>query len=379
LLSLKDFLKQFPFFYPARIIESCTEWIDKENQKSGVYTGARKHTYKLILDAESYTHALPNLLAENDADKFSVNVFYQTVPVYLFYLKDCYLYKQMGLVLTNRGVLFQEFTHHFGIATLKKFILKHPFYTYSNQIRQVNGVGAVLISPQSQNYYHWLFDVLPRIKLYESVFGHITHFCISSAVPQKFLNVLPQFGIPLNKVLLIDDTEKLHFNNLYVSSLPGSEGRSPLWGINYVREKLIKDKMPAPATSKLYFKRGSKIERKILNEEALIAFLKKNDFDVIEPDALTIDQQITLMQHAQVVISAHGAALSNLIFVRQGTTVVELFSPDYFRTDCYFTLARLLNLNYHYLRGNKPANANWGDITVDITSLTGLLKIILDQ
>jgi hypothetical protein len=368
LTKLKTLLKQFPFIYPKSIIASCKNWIDKENAKDGIYTGIRKHTYSLVEEPENHTHKLPILVDKGDADKFSANVFYQTAPSYLYYLKDCYVYKQRGLVLTNRNALFQEFTHNFNIEPLKRFILKNPFYTFSYQTKNIKGVGAMLVSPQSHNYYHWLFDVLPRIRLYTDVLNHISHFCISDAVPQKFLDILPQFGIPLNKILRVNDTHKLHFDNLYVASLPGSEGRAPKWGIDYVRQTLLPDTRPDP-TRKIYFKRGDQCDRKILNEAAIITLLEKAGFEIVDPDKLTIGAQIELMQQVKFVISAHGAALANLLFVQEGASVIELFSADYFRTDCYFTLARMLNLNYQYLKGTKFANANWGDIEVNEEAL----------
>ncbi|MBC7400087.1 MAG: glycosyltransferase family 61 protein [Mucilaginibacter sp.] len=370
--QVKFWLKQFPFIYPKSIIASCKNWIDKENAKDGIYTGIRKHTYSLVEEPENHTHKLPVLADKGDADKFSANVFYQTAPSYLYYLKDCYVYKQRGLVLTNRNALFQEFTHNFNIEPLKRFILKNPFYTFSSQTKNIKGVGAMLVSPQSHNYYHWLFDVLPRIRLYADVLDHISHFCISAAVPQKFLDMLPQFGIPLNKILLVNDIDKLHFDNLYVASLPGSEGRAPKWGIDYVRKKLLPNTSPEP-TRKIYLKRGDQGERKILNESAIISLLEKAGFEIIDPETLSIEAQIELMQKVKLVISAHGAALSNLLFVQEGIEVIELFSSDYFRTDCYFTLARMLNLRYQYLLGTKPANANWGDIEVSEEVLFKLL------
>ncbi len=373
LTKFKSILKQFPWIYPSRIINSCREWIDRQNQKNGIYIGARKHTYELIQPAENHTHQLPLLANGIDIETFSNNLFYQTAPAYLYALKDVYINKQTGLVLSNRNALFQEFTHHFGIEPLNKFILKRPFYTYSGHIKNIDGIGAMLVSPQSQNYYHWLFDVLPRIKLYQPVMGHIGHFCISSAVPQKFLDILPEFGIQTDKILLVNNAEKLHFDSLYVASLPGSEGRSPRWAINFLRSVLIKDCPAQSAPKKIYFKRGQQTERRIWNEDSLIELLQALNFDIIEPDGLSITQQISIVQQAAIIVSAHGAALSNLIFAREGTSVIELFSPDYFRTDCFFTLARMLKLNYRYLQGTKPAGTNWGDIVVNMSQLQAML------
>src|SRR5665213_3120713 len=93
--------------------------------------------------------------------------------------------------------------------------------------------------------------------------------------------------------------------------------------------------------------------------------LQNDGFEIIDPGGLTIPEQINLVQQAKIVVSAHGAALSNLLFSPVKTTVIELFSPDYFRTDCYYTLSAIRELNYWYLTGTKPAAAHWGDMMVD--------------
>jgi len=357
-------LRQFPFIYPSKIINSCQNWIDNQGQRKGIYFSQRGPWYKIVFPESFLHHPEPKTVGLPNEKAFYSNRNYPTPKASLFYLQNTYLLGHKGLVLTANHQVFQEFSHHFGMATLKKFLLKNPFYIFTKNAKKITGIGAVLISPESHNYYHWLNDVLPRIKLYEQVFDQIDHFCIASNVPKKFLDILKDFGIPDEKILLVKGKEKLHFDHLYVSSLPGSEGRSPQWAIEYIRETLIKLAVPARPSKKLYFKRGQSSERKILNEDALITVLQNNGFEIAEPGELSVHEQIGLMQQAKIVISAHGAALSNLLFSREKTAIIELFSPDYFRTDCYYTLSSMLKLNYWYIVGEKPAGANWGDIIV---------------
>jgi hypothetical protein len=368
-------LRQFPFVYPARIISSCQEWITTRRKQKGIYYSQRGPWFKTIFPEGFIQNNEPQTLGKPNEKAFYYNRIYPTPIANLFYLQNSYLFGHKGLVLTVKHEVFQEFSHHFGIATLKKFLLKNPFYLYTKSAKKITGVGAVLVSPESQNYYHWLNDVLPRIRLYEEVIGQVDHFCVASNVPQKFLDILTGFGIPSKKILLVEDKDKLHFDHLYVSSLPGSEGRSPQWAIEYTRDKLIKTHGAAKTTKKIYLKRGNSTDRKILNEDAIISTLKNNGFEIIEPGNLSIHQQVSLVQQAKIVVSAHGAALTNLLFSPDNLMVVELFSPDYFRTDCYYTLSAMLKLNYWYIVGERPAGANWGDMIVD----EKLLKKTLQQ
>lgn len=360
----KFWLKQFPFIYPSKVIHSCRDWIDNRRKRGGIYFNQRGPWYKVILPGGSMHHNEPHTVGKPNKKAFDYNRNYIFDPVLLFYLPNSYVYGNRGIVLTSRHQVFEEFSHHFGISSLEKFLWKNPFHTFTKNFKKVAGAGALLVSPQSHNYYHWLNDVLPRIRLYEPVLNSIDHFCISSAVPSKFLDILPDFGIDPQKILLVGDKDKLHFDHLYVASLPGSEGRSPEWAAAFIRKILIKK--PAPiASKKLYFKRGNDSDRKILNENSIVSLLESNGFDIVDPGSLSICGQVDLMQQAKIVVGAHGAALSNLLFAQEHTSVIEIFSPDYFRTDCYYTLSSSLKLNYWYIAGNKPKGANWGDIEVE--------------
>lgn len=362
--KIRFFAKQLPFVVPPRLIYSCRLWIDAQNSKANNYRSARSSWYELVEKTESHVHPLPQTVQAPNKQAFDANMSYQTGEGYLHMLRNCFIYRHKGIVLTNFHSCFQEFTHHFNISSLSRFFRKHPFYTFSKSFTEIQGTGALLISPESHNYYHWMSDVLPRIKLYGKIFDQVDHFCVASSVPQKFLDVLPLFGIPKEKLLLVKDHEKLHFQNLFVASLPGSEGRAPKWAIDFVRKKLLTATKLAEPTKKIYFKRGTAVERKILNEDTVIQILSERGFEVIEPDKLSIPQQAALMQETKVVISAHGAALTNLLFATDSCSLIEIFCPDYFRTDCFYTLTGILKINYWYILGTKPQGANWGDIEV---------------
>jgi hypothetical protein len=356
--------RQFPFILPFKIINSCREWIDKNGKQKGIYYSQRGPWHKTIFPKGLVNNDEPRTIGTPSPMSFYHHRSYSTNEASLFYLQNCYLVGQKGFVLTANNCLFQEFSHNFSLSSLKVFLRRNPFSTFSVNVRHVNGIVAVLTSPESYNYYHWLNDVLPRIRLYEPVITQIDYFCIASAVPDKFIAILKYWGIPTEKVLIIGENEKLHIDHLYVSSLPGSEGRSPKWALDYLRDKFIG---PSPAGSpfrKLYFRRGVSTGRKILNEDSVIKNLVQCDFEIIDPGILTIEQQVEMMQQAKIVVSAHGGALSNLLFSQDNTAVIEIFSPDYFRTDCYYTLSSIRHLNYWYIIGDKPAGALWGDIKI---------------
>jgi len=194
--KMKFWIRQFPFVLPKGIINSCEDWIISQKNKKGLYFGQRGPWFKTIFEAGFFQHDEPKTLGTPNEKAFYNNRNYPTEKATLFYLQNTYLLGHKGLVLTADHKVFQEFSHHFGISSLKKFLWKSPFYIFTKKATKIEGTGAVLVSPESHNYYHWLSDVLPRIKIYESILNQVDHFCISSKVPEKFLDILPDLGIP---------------------------------------------------------------------------------------------------------------------------------------------------------------------------------------
>eukprot|EP00871_Galdieria_phlegrea_P000696 jgi/Galph1/1627/GphlegSOOS_G304.1 len=97
--------------------------------------------------------------------------------------------------------------------------------------------------------------------------------------------------------------------------------------------------------------------RRIANAEEIVYALKR-DFNVelvvLFFEHMSVNEQVNIMHKASLVISAHGAALSNIVFMKKGSILVEL-SPYLCSGEGYFgALAKLLGLRYFHLSGNNP-------------------------
>lgn len=63
-----------------------------------------------------------------------------------------------------------------------------------------------------------------------------------------------------------------------------------------------------------------------------------------------MSEQAEIFAGAEIIVAPHGAALTNLVFCSEGTTVIEFFSPDYIRTD-YWMISQQLGLEHYYIKG----------------------------
>ena len=100
----------------------------------------------------------------------------------------------------------------------------------------------------------------------------------------------------------------------------------------------------------LFVSRGDAKVGALVNEAEVLAELLDYGFDFLAPRPEDHKTTIEAFQSARIVVAAHGEALTNLLFCRPGTLVIELFASNQIRSD-YCWLALRLGLRYRAVRG----------------------------
>ena len=95
-----------------------------------------------------------------------------------------------------------------------------------------------------------------------------------------------------------------------------------------LRQRLGVHKPPGIARTRLYIERGqSSPWRRVLNEAELIQALTARGFDCIQPETMTVDEQLTAMANAEVVVNPFGGASAMTMFAPEDCRVIELSFP----------------------------------------------------
>ncbi len=76
---------------------------------------------------------------------------------------------------------------------------------------------------------------------------------------------------------------------------------------------------------------------------------------VIHFENMTFAEQVSSLRFTRVLISIHGAGLSNIIFLQPGSTVIELMHP-LMSAPFYRFLSYYASLNYILIKDVKPLN-----------------------
>lgn len=236
---------------------------------------------------------------------------------------------------------------------------KHPRYhsllkkSHLPQINHIQGKVIVLAGLLNNIYFHWLFDILPRIHLLEKIaldWHTIDHILVDNRCDFQ-RETLDIFGIPTDKILPLSFPTHIQADTLIVPSFPSAIAWMPLWSCNYLRTKILGNQTKEEKTyRRIYISRVKSSNRRLINELEIINLLQEYKFEIVNLELLSVKQQAQLLNKAQIVISVHGSGLSNLVFCQPHTKVIEIFSPFYVYP-CYWLVSNLMKLDYHYILG----------------------------
>ena len=132
----------------------------------------------------------------------------------------------------------------------------------------------------------------------------------------------------------------------------------------------------------MYISRAKAFKRRIVNEPDCISLLKKYNFNIIILEDYTFLEQISICANAQYIVSNHGAGLSNILFMKPSSSVLELRKENDYHNNCYFSLANAMSLNYYYqicAPCNKYQDAHIANLLVDIEALDFNINKMITQ
>ncbi len=286
-------------------------------------------------------------------------------------------------VITGQNDLVWELSHYFGAGHPKEHpVFGHPFPA---EPQDVPGRLGVLASRGDSNHYHFLIDVLPRLGVLEQAreIDMPERWYVPASTPVQ-RELLDRMGITAARRIDSGAVPHVRADCLVVPGLPSVlKEHNPPWVVEFLRSRLMNATTPpAPQQDRhpVYIARTAGVNnRAVLNQPAVIRRLEQRGFEVVDPSSLSAAQQIDTFASATVIVSAHGAALANLVFASPGATVVELFPPGGVLPD-YWRLATSAGLTYRYLsswpRSGSTSNRSKmlvSDIEVDIAALDALL------
>jgi capsular polysaccharide biosynthesis protein len=280
--------------------------------------------------------------------------------------------------MTEDDTLLFDLSPYYGVARPSQ----HPVFLRCRPpaLTEVPGSVGVLTTRGSDNYYHFMLDVLPRLELLRRAGAEPDAYLVNRSTRFQ-RDLLDHLGLTADRCLGDEKYPHVRADELIVPSLPDDDLRTPSWIVPWLRAHFLPNDLRAPHR-RLYVTRGNaKHTRRVENEAELVDALAPMGFEVIDPGALSPAEQVRAFAEAEYIVGPHGAGLTNLAFATSGAAVVELFARDYVN-ECFWALASTVEgLRYRYLVGDGTpvrSRRNRG-VASDITADTRQVLRLLDE
>ena len=274
-------------------------------------------------------------------DKINSQTIKKKKNFYQVYLlkkgRICTDYVENVAIINNNKIVdnasFQQINGELKSAKFNSSINKGtPYFK-----RKINGNILCLTQGASghTNYFHWLFDILPKIKIFSEQYS-------LSEINYFYLTILKDFQkttlklLKLDKIKIIDSNKYRHVsaNKIFAVDHPWySQGyilneakNLPVWIIHWLRNSFLNSANIFDNNEKIFIDRtDSQFNHcQLQNNNEVSSFLESKGFTTYKVSQLTFEQQIYLFKKAKIIVGAHGAAFANLAFCSPKTKVIEI-------------------------------------------------------
>lgn len=233
-------------------------------------------------------------------------------------------------------------------------ILKRKFFKKHHHLKGV--VFHTLAGGGSyNNYAHWLLDSISKIHFLKKsgLFEQVDWFYVPTIEYDYQIDSLKALGIPENKIVESNKYPHIKADTLLAPSYSRGSLHIPDWIVDFIYEQFPPIRKPKYKTRRFFISRKDSSVRNIVNEDELKDVLEEYEIGIIILSKLSFQEKIDLFANAELIISLSGAALTNLIFCKENTTVLELFGDQFIDFTYYYSLASKRKLDYHFLIGNN--------------------------
>ena len=208
--------------------------------------------------------------------------------------------------------------------------------------KYLNGLVFSLLSggAANDNYFHWIFDVIPRFALCEHIVNleEVDFFLLPDLKKNYQRETLKLLNIPLEKCLSskfyrhIQAKEIIVTDHPYVISNDAHKDiqNIPIWISKWLKKKYTKNSISnnSKYPKKIYINRDDstanmKNARLIINEDEVKYFLEKRGFTSLKLANFMFDEQIEIFKNAEIIVGLHGAGFANIIFCKSNTKIIE--------------------------------------------------------
>lgn len=256
---------------------------------------------------------------------------------------------------------------------------------------QVNIKGKTLslvrFRDSRNNYSHFMLERFPVLFYFQS-FSELKNFdyYLIDKASEKVFRELAEILDLKGKPILAERDGSLHFEKLYFTySLDHPLNNGDSFLIDKYNS-LVKNIQIVPTDAKRIFITRARGRRGLINEDEVNALMLKYNFTLVDFETMSLKEQISYINNANIIVGVHGAGLTNLIFANHEKDIscIEII-PKACSTPAFYYLARVLGMHYYIV----PPKEGWDkvqdmkthqyDVDADTVILEKMIKRALNN
>jgi hypothetical protein len=223
-----------------------------------------------------------------------------------------------------------------------------------------------------ENYFHWMFEVLPRLAVLDQLSaGHQMPILLRAPLRPWQEETLAMLGVSRDRVVLLHDAESVQVDVLWVPRTAMRGGLVHPYATEFLRSRLAR---PRRAHRRIYCPRGQGM-RRLLNDTSVAQVVTARGYETFSPAGMSVSEQMTMFSEAAVIVGPTGAALTNAVFAPAGSQLV-VFNARAFVAPTYVSQAVTCNQAPHVVIGDERETLmmqrHW-DYAVDVADVESAL------
>ena len=275
--------------------------------------------------------------------------YVQLVPdSYVLSMDDASVYSYDGVVLIAGSRIYQD-----SLWTWST-LFKSPNDIFSVSLPEKKDyVMATIAMSGHANYYHWMTEILPRVYMLQQAALQSPEYAydVLYVPPLRYSfqkETLRAMGVNCDVCVEAQIDTHIKPKKLLFPSQVAISGITPEWVITFLKTTFLKNYVLKNGKKRLFISRENAFMRKIINEQEIFDCVKEYGFEKVFMEHLTVVEQAELLHEAEYVIGTHGAGMTNIVFARPGTVIIELFQEHLDRT--FFDLSQVMGLSYYCIK-----------------------------
>ena len=352
----------------------------------------RKKTYK-ILRSRFFSILYKKVSLKGDFKpyfKIIKNKQYKKNTYKIFSIKNCRIYtncvENVSIIKNNQLIPEGSMQQIKGklVGSKKNEVLKTGTPKFLRKIKG-NVISLVQGASGYNNYAHWLFDIVPKMKILSEAYNlkKIDYFYFSklnSFQKATFkilkLNSNKIIDSKINKHCLLDNLIFCSHPNYFKGTFSTAQNNLPRWIVNFLRKRFLKNSAKKIKNfNKIYIDRSdSQFNHcRIVNDSEIKNYLRKEGFKIVKLSKFSFKKQISIFKNCNIVIGPHGAGMANLIFCKRKTKVIEIKYLGH-PNNVYKRISKFNKLNHRLIRLKKIKKEKKGDMFLDVKKLKNYLN-----